>query len=301
MHTYHHWLLYAALCLIPFIFFLLSHITHIAAGVLQPLPDPFPLTKAADYPLLEQTFAPVVTAQSAYIMDNTSKVVLFAKNDTIRFSPASTTKIMTALVALDYYKTDDVITIKRSGVEPVVVGFPLGAKVKFQDMLYAMLLPSGNDCAFALADNYPGGESAFVAKMNEKARLLHLDNTHFGDPVGLADDEDFTTTRDMALLASFAIQHPLLSQIVATKEKVITDLGGSQYDLINTNKLLGQYGVNGVKTGYTGEAGEVLVTSAVMKGHTFIVVVMKSDDRFADTQALLHLLQNNVDYLQLKP
>ncbi len=293
-------LFYLSLCLIPVILFLLSYVTGVFANNLAPKSDPQSIVKAADYPLLERAFSPIVTANAAYILDNTSKVVLFAKNDQLRFSPASTTKIMTALVALDYYKLDDTISIKRSGVEPVVVGFPLGDKASFQDMLYAMLVPSGNDVAFAIADNYPGGEKAFVEQMNKKAKLLHLDNTHFGDPVGLDDTNDYTTVRDMALLASFAMNHPLLSKIVGTKEKIITDALGQKYDLKTTNKLLGLYGVNGVKTGYTGEAGEVLVTSAVIHDHTFITVVMKSDDRFADTEKLLQLLQN-VTFVPIRP
>ncbi|HSD98979.1 MAG TPA: hypothetical protein VLB73_04820, partial [Patescibacteria group bacterium] len=284
LYKSHKVIFYSSFILIPIIFFLLSYISSILVKNLSVLPDPFPIVRAADYPFLQRTFQPIISAQAAYILDDSSKVVLFAKNDTVRFSPASTTKMMTALTALDYYKPNDIITIKRSGVEPVVVGFPKGAKVKFSDMLYAMLLPSGNDCALALADNYPGGESAFVDQMNRKAKLLHLDNTHFGDPVGLVDDEDYSTVRDMALLAAYTKAHPVLSQIVATKEKLITDSTGTTYDLKNTNKLLGLYGVTGVKTGYTGEAGEVLATSATIHGHTFILVVMKSDNRFADTE-----------------
>lgn len=292
---------YTSFLLIPVILFLLSYLSGIFTKQLSVLPDPFPIVKAADYPMLERTFLPTISAQAAYILDDSSKVVLFAKNDTVRFSPASTTKMMTALVALDYYKMDDVITIKRSGVIPVVVGFPLGDKITFSNMLYAMLLPSGNDVAFALADNYPGGEKAFVEQMNKKAKLMHLDNTHFGDPVGLADDEDFSTVRDMAILAAYAKAHPVLSGIVATKEKVITDLRGDSYDLINTNKLLGFDGVDGVKTGYTGEAGEVLATSAEIHGHRFIMIVMKSDDRFADTKKLLQLLTDNVTFVPIRP
>lgn len=287
--------------LIPICLYLVSYLIHTTAVYLTPKKDPFSLVKTSDYPVFERAFSPLVTAQAAYIMEANSKVVLFAKNDTVRFSPASTTKIMTALVALDYYKMDDILTIKRSGVIPVVVGFPYGDKVRFEDMLYGMLLPSGNDAAFAIGDNYPGGEKGFVAAMNAKAKLLHLDNTHFGDPVGLADDEDFTTVRDMSLLASYAINHPVISKIVDTKEKMITDSLGNSYDLKNLNKLLGLYGVNGVKTGYTGEAGEVLVTSAVIRNHTFIIVVMKSEDRFADTEKLLQLLTNNVTFVPIRP
>ena len=292
---------YVSLLLIPIIFFATSLLLFRIAKQLAVAPDPFPLVKAADYPVLERAFSPLVTAQAAYIIDDTSKVVLYEKNDTIRFSPASTTKMMTALVALDYYKLNDLLTIKRSGVEPVVVGFPYGAKVTLKDLLYSMFLPSGNDAAFAIGDNYPGGESAFVAAMNRKAKLLHLDNTHYGDPVGLADDQDYTTVRDMAILASYVVNNPVLAPIIATKEKIITDSTGATYDLKNLNKLLGLYGVNGVKTGYTGEAGEVLATSAVIHGHTFIIIVMRSQNRFADTVKLLQLITNNVSFVSIHP
>lgn len=271
------------------------------AIALTPLTAPFVLTKDADYPVLERKFLPAISADAAFIMDNSSKVILFAKNDTVRFSPASTTKMMTALVALDYYHMDDILVIKRSNVEPVVVGFPKGAKVRFEDMLYGMLLPSGNDAALAIADNYPGGESAFVSAMNAKAKLFHMTNTHFGDPVGLLDDEDYSTVREMAILASFAISHPEIAKIVNTKSATIHDSTGTAYQLHNTNKLLGLYGVNGIKTGFTGEAGEVLATSAVINGRTFIIIVMRSEDRFADTEKLLQLLQENVTYMNLHP
>jgi len=246
-------------------------------------------------------FAPVITAQAAFIMDNTSKVILFAKNENVRFSPASTTKIMTTLIALNQYKLGDELTVKRTGIEPVVVGFPLGAKVTFSDALYGLLLPSGNDVAYMLADNYPGGFTQFVKAMNQKAQQLHLANTHYGDPAGLIDDEDYTTVKDLALLASYAIENPILAQVVDTKERVIHDSFGNTYDVKNLNELLGKYGVNGIKTGYTGEAGEVLVTSAVIHGHTFIIVVMKSQDRFADTEKLLQLLSNNVSFVSIHP
>lgn len=300
-NAYHHYLFYASLVLIPFILFLLTYLETVAIKRLTILPDPFPVAKAAEYPVFQRTFSPQISAQAAYILESDSRVVLFAKNDTVRFSPASTTKIITALTALDYFKLDDQLVIQRSNVEPVVVGFPKGVTVTFEDILYCLLVPSGNDCAFAIADNYPGGIDAFVAAMNKKAQLLHLDNTHFGDPVGLVDDEDYSTVRDMAIMASFAKSHPILSRIVATKAKDITDSTGKVYHLKTTNKLLGLYGVNGVKTGFTSGAGEVLATSADIHGHTFILIVMKSEDRFADTEKLLQLLDDNISFVQIKP
>lgn len=286
--------------LLPICTFLLIYLMQIAIKDFVPK-ESFTREEAADYPILQREFLPIVTAQASYIIDDSSKVVLFSKNPTLRFSPASTTKIMTALVALSYFRQDDLLTIKRSGVEPVIVGFPYFAKVKFEDMLYAMLLPSGNDAALAIADNYPGGENAFVDAMNKKAVALHLDNTHFQDPVGLIDDGDYTTVKDMAILASIAMQNSTFAKVVNTKEKIITDLSGNIYNLKTTNKLLGLYGVNGVKTGFTGEAGEVLVTSTNIRGHKFIIVVMKSDDRFADTEKLLQLLSGNVSFLKINP
>lgn len=287
-------------CLLISILYLLQVILKQQTQQLKPLATPFPVTYA-DIPLLTDTYMPHISAQGAFVMDDTSRVVLYAKNENIRLSPASTTKIMTTLVALDTYKPNDLLTVKRTGIEPVVVGFPLGAKVTFHDALYGLLLPSGNDVAYMLADNYPGGFSAFIAAMNAKAKMLHLDNTHYADPAGLVDDEDYTTPKDLAMLASYAIKHPVLAQVVDTKEKIIHDSFGNTYDVKNLNELLGKYGVNGIKTGYTGEAGEVLVTSSVMQGHTIIIVVMKSDDRFADTEKLLQLVQKNLTYLSVHP
>lgn len=289
------------LLLFYLLLFCLSQLFISQSLVLAPVDNPFPLLTYAKLPLLSSSYFPSLTAQSVFVMDDTSKTILFSKNENVRFSPASTTKLMTTLVALDQYVPSDTLTVERTNVEPVVVGLPLNAKISFQNALYALLLPSGNDVAYMMADNYPGGIKAFVKAMNQKARLLHLDNTHYGDPAGLIDDEDYTTAHDLALLASFAINHPLIAQVVNTKEKIITDNAGHAYDLQNTNKLLGLYGVNGIKTGYTGEAGEVLVTSSIVDQHTIIFVVMKSEDRFADTEKLLQMVRSNLTYLSIHP
>jgi D-alanyl-D-alanine carboxypeptidase (penicillin-binding protein 5/6) len=169
-------------------------------------------------------------------------------------------------------------------------------------LLYAMMLPSANDAALTVAQNYPGGVNAFVQKMNEKVQLFHLANSHYADPVGLNDDEDYTTVHDLSVILTYALSHPLLSQMMDTKYKTIYSVSGKAYNLTTTNDLLGQYGVYGGKTGYTEEAGEVLVTSTKMNdGHTYIIVVMKSDDRFGDTQKLLQLINDNIVYQQIHP
>jgi D-alanyl-D-alanine carboxypeptidase (penicillin-binding protein 5/6) len=256
-----------------------------------------------EFPQIINDYPPVVSAQGSVIMDRDSKVTLFEKNPNLRFSPASTTKIMTALVALEYFKMNDVLTVYPNIFEGAVLGISPNEKFRFEDLLYAMMLPSANDAAKTIADNYPGGEGAFVARMNQKANDLGLKNTHFEDPAGLKDQGDYTTPIDLARLASFAMQNPELAKVVSTKSKSITNAEGKEYLLENLNILLDLPGVNGVKTGFTEEAGQVLVTSKKMSDSSkeLIVVVMQSQDRFGDSEALLNCLDNNVSYLSIHP
>lgn len=254
------------------------------------------------YPVFKSPITPDITAKAVVVMDKDSKVVLFSKNPNLLFSMASTTKIMTALVALDYYRIGDILTIRTEKVEGVNVGFKTGEKLFFEDILYAMLLPSGNDAALALAQNYPGGEKAFVKKMNDKAKSFHLVNTNFADSIGLEDSRDYITPLDLAFLASKALENEMFAKIVATKTWGISDITGeNKYLLSNLNKLLGIQGVNGVKTGYTTEAGQVLVTSRKEGNHTLIVVIMDSEDRFLDTSRLLYEISGNINYLSIHP
>lgn len=254
------------------------------------------------YPVFKTSIAPDISAKATVVMDNDSKVMLFSKNPNLLFSMASTTKIMTALIALGYYKMNDILTIKTEKVEGVNVGFKKGEKLNFKDILYAMLLPSGNDAALALAQNYPGGEEAFVRKMNEKAKSLSLINTNFADSIGLEDSRDYTTPLDLVRLASTALENETFAKIVATKTMEISDVNReNKYLLNNLNKLLGISGVNGIKTGYTDEAGQVLVTSKKEGIHTIVIVVMDSQDRFSDTVKLLNLLSGNINYLSIHP
>lgn len=270
--------------------------------ILKNTVHPYPEIRLSDYPSLQKSIPPEISAQGAFILDDESKVALFQKNENLRFSMASTTKIMTALVALENYKMDDVLTVNVGKVDGVTVGFTQGEKIRFEDMLYAMLLPSGNDAAVILAQNYPQGEKAFVAAMNKKAKDLHLVDTHFADSSGLLDDGDYTTVRDLARLASVALQNPVFAKVVSTRSKTISNLEGTKtYELHNLNRLLGENGVSGVKTGFTDEAGGVLVTAVSKQGKRLIVVVMKSQDRFSDTQKLLSFIRQNLEHQTIRP
>lgn len=265
------------------------------------LPSPVEKISLSAYPKLASQLNPDITAAAAVAIDDGSKAILFNKNANLRFTMASTTKIMTALVGLDYFKPDDVLTTYADNVSPVVVGFPLGEKVYFKDVLYAMLLPSGNDAALEIAQNYPGGEKAFVEKMNEKAKSFNLKNTHFEDSTGFSDD-NYSTPLEMARMTSEALKNKTIAQIVATKKKNITNIYGTNtYKLSNLDELLGKDGITGVKTGYTEEAGGVLITSRESEGRRFILVVMKSLDRFTDIEKILSQIENNVTFVPRHP
>lgn len=283
-----------------FIFFSLQFVNSTISQTIEKnalIPDST-MAKINEYPFVQKVQMPTVSAKAAIIVDADSQVTLFSKNPNLRFPMASTTKIMTALTGFEYYQNDSILTVMRTGVEGSVLGLVPGERFYFKDMLYAMLLPSANDAAYVIADNYPGGVDAFVRRMNEKAVTLHLADTHFSDPSGLDDDGDYTSVVDMARLATHAIRNEEFRKITATKKKVIASVDYiKQYELVNLNKLLGIEGVTGIKTGTTEGAGEVLVTSTVQNGHTFIIVVMNSEQRFIDTQTLISFIKQNVQYV----
>jgi serine-type D-Ala-D-Ala carboxypeptidase (penicillin-binding protein 5/6) len=183
------------------------------------------------------------------------------------------------------------------------LGFEKGEKITFENLIYAMMLPSSNDATLAIAQNYPGGEETFVAAMNQKARDLNLTNTQFADPIGLLDEEDYTSPLDLARLTSVAMKNTEFAKIVSTRKKEITNSVGKKYKIENLNVLLDIPGVNGVKTGFTEGAGQVLVTSRNIPGinKDLIIVVMQSEDRFGDTKLLLDFLENNINYQTIRP
>lgn len=233
---------------------------------------------------------PVEVGSRAYIVyDPTSRMVMNGKNEYLQFAPASSTKMMTALVALDFYQLNDVIVARNVGV---VKGSKMnlieGEAMTVGDLLYGLMLPSGNDAAYVLAQNYPGGQTAFVQKMNEKAQELGLKNTEFTDPSGLRDD-NYTTAFDLARLGNAVLQNPDLAKVVKTQAITVYNTAQtSVYPLENLNELLLDPNVDGVKTGFTDEAGGVLVTAYNSDGRRYIIVVLKSEDRFYDTQQIMY-------------
>lgn len=300
-HTFSHVDRHSHIYLLPVILFVIFLILSSIVAIFSERVALLDLSKAttqqkiASYPYFAHPLNPYLTAESAIILDKDSGAVLYEKNKNTRFSMASTTKVMTALTALDYYKDTDILTARRSNVEGVNVGLKIGEKLYFKDALYAMMLPSGNDVAYLFADNFPGGKDEFLRAMNEKAKSLHLENTHYEDPAGLNDDGNYTTAEDLARLGMTASENVVLARVMGSKSQFVTDVSRVHtYNLSNLNKLLGQYGVIGGKTGFTEGAEGVLMTIATIKGREYIVVVMRSEDRFLDTQQLLLPLQDTV-------
>ncbi|MBI4099603.1 D-alanyl-D-alanine carboxypeptidase [Candidatus Microgenomates bacterium] len=246
---------------------------------------------------------PYVTAESVVVLDLESGVPLYEINPTERLYPASLTKLMTALVAVDYYQPTQVLTVHRlAPVEAEAdMGLEVGDQVNFRGLLYGLLVPSGADAAYTIADNYPGGIENFVYAMNKKAEALNMKGTHFANPSGFDDPKNYTTAHDLALLTAVALKNDLINKVVATYGTTLADATGKKtYYLKTVNKFLGYlYGADGVKTGFTDWAGECLVSSVSRNGHRIVTVVLKSQDRFADSARLIEWAYQNYKWVNV--
>ena len=256
-------------------------------------------TKVNPVPYLKNPFYfPETTAEGVYVVDLPSFTPILERNKHNKFLPASTAKIITGLVAVDVYKPEKVIAVKKTISEGQTMELQIGEKITVENLLYGILVHSGNDAAYVLADSY--GYDRFVDLMNKKARELKMVNSHFTDPSGLEEENQYTTPFDLALAARELLKNPYLAKIVSTKEITISDVDFKYFHrLTNVNKLLGEIaGLGGLKTGYTEEAGENL-GSFYKNGHQFIVVILKSFDRFNDTTNVISWIEENVDYFTL--
>ena len=231
-----------------------------------------------------------VTAKGAILVDAADGTVLWAKHQHRRLQIASTTKIMTTIVAMERLRPHDVVTVDRSirRVAPIKEGLRPGEKVEAWKLFYGTLLYSGNDSALALAIGAGGTRSRFVALMNEKARTLGLRETHFRSPSGLVDRDNYSTAWDMAALARYAMWNPRFRAVVRTRVKLVPWAPPTYAkEYVNKNHLIGSYpGANGVKTGWTTIAKHCLVASVRRNGIWLIAVVLGADDSYADVKKL---------------
>jgi len=227
--------------------------------------------------------AEAFSAQSASVYDTVTGRFLFSHCGSQRMLIASTTKIMTALVALEVYPPDKTLTVPQEClVEGSSMYLKAGEEVKVRDLLYGLLLMSGNDAAETLASGVEGGHEAFVALMNAKAAQLGLHGSSFKNPSGLDEDGHYSTAEDLALLAAEAMKNALFREIVSTRS-------GSYAGrfMANHNKLLWRLeGAVGVKTGYTRSAGRCLVSAVEKDGYSLIIVTLNAPDDWNDHAAL---------------
>ncbi|MGQ9497359.1 MAG: D-alanyl-D-alanine carboxypeptidase family protein [Desulfotomaculales bacterium] len=237
---------------------------------------------------------PPVVAGAAILMEADTGQVLYAKNPDASMYPASTTKILTALVVLERCDLDEEVRVPPgfTGVDGSAVYLREGEVFTVRDLLYALLIHSANDAAVILAEHVAGSVDAFAGLMNKKAASTGARHSHFVNPNGLPDENHYTTARDLALIARAAMRHPAFREIVATKNYVLPEREDPEAfrHLWNTNKLLWRYeGANGIKTGYTTQAQQCLVASARREGRELIAVVLGSagNNVWTDATALL--------------
>jgi len=267
-------------------------------------PTNYQFLPASDYPVNTAKIpAPALTARGVIVIDADSKAILYQKNPDLKLLPASITKIMTALIVLENYSLNDVITIGPINTEPVTMGLKTNEKITVENLLYGLLVGSANDAALALARHFPTGEAGFIAAMNLKAKNLHLLNTQFTNPVGFDNFGQYTTVHDLALLTAEAMQSAVFKRLVSTISITVTDVDHTvSHELTSLNLLLGQVsGLSGVKTGFTQLAGECLVTFIQRQNHQIITVVLGSNDRFGDTSQLIDWVFANFSWQELSP
>jgi serine-type D-Ala-D-Ala carboxypeptidase (penicillin-binding protein 5/6) len=257
------------------------------------LPSPTPIPTLT--PILTATKAtPNINASAVYLLDADTEHVLYDKNGEKPILMASTTKIMTALIAIQTGHLNSLITVHQDAIDRVILddgsssGLVDGDVLPLKDLLYALLLPSGNDAAYAIADGLGGNVPNFVARMNLLAYRLHLYQTHYNSPDGLTADETthYTSAHDLAILSQYAMQIPLFASIVKTQTYKI-QLNNQPLVWNNTNTLLATYaGITGIKTGHTDAAGYCLVFSATRSGHHLIGIIFGSpNQKQRDTDA----------------
>ncbi len=252
--------------------------------------------------LVSKSAFPYISAKGHLIIDNKTNIILSEHSIHRTFAPASTTKLMTALVASDLYGESEIVEISSmcSEVESTKLWMPVGSKYTVKNLLYSLLVSSAGDAGCALASSKLA-LPAFIERMNDKAAEVGMTNTAFTNPIGL-DGEDgshYSSVWDLYLLSKKAMEAPLIREIVRTRNYSFKDVTGElDIDISNTNQLLWDIPETiGVKTGRTSGAGEVLIYTYSDKDKDFTIIVMSSEDRFLDTRNLINWTLSSYEWM----
>lgn len=254
----------------------------------------------------DTTKEPETESEHVICIERSTCEVLYEKDAYSKTAMASTTKILTAIIAIERCDLNDIVEIssKAANTGGSTLGISTGQKITIESLLYGLLLRSGNDTAVAIAEHIGGNIEDFAKIMNEKAQSLGLSNSHFVTPHGLDDDLHYTTAYDLAILTNYALNNELFRKIVGTKQITIM-IGNSSRTLTNTNELLGAVnGVYGVKTGFTGNAGRCLVTACKRDDLDIIVVVLGANTkktRGLDSKKVIEYVYNNYKMINTEP
>ena len=248
---------------------------------------------------------PTINSRAAIVYDRNSGTILFGKNENEKRKMASTTKIMTAIVVIENSNLDDIVTIssKAAGTGGSRLGLHTNDKISVRDLVYGLMLCSGNDAAVALAEYVGNNISGFADLMNKKCTELNLSSTHFVTTHGLDNEEHYTTAYELAVITNYALKNNTFRNFVSTKNYTIT-INNHPKNLSNTNELLGNLdGVYGVKTGFTNGANRCLVTSIKRNNLDLICIVLGADtkkDRTKDSIELIEYAFNNFEPVNIK-
>ena len=249
----------------------------------------------------DESFVLQKQGRGAVCMEQSSRRVLYDENMRDKCYPASTTKILTAIVVIERLPLDKVVKVPKEaeGVEGSSIYLKAGQEITVGDLLYGLMLRSGNDAAVALAIETSGSVEDFAMLMNNKAKSVGAVDSHFSNPHGLDDKTHYTTAYDMALITANAYENADFCRIVNTKQAKITVDGEARY-IANKNKLLKTYdGANGVKTGYTKRDGRCFVGGAKRDGMQLISVVFNHSDMWNDTVRMLNFGFDNYEMIPL--
>ena len=290
--------------LIPF-FLLLLVTSSVFADDLSPAEDDFDISEIlVDMESLETDSdtleMPTINSRAYVVIDRKSNTILVGKNENQKKKMASTTKIMTALVVIENCELSDTVEVskKAAGTGGSRLGLKTGDKITVYDLLYGLMMRSGNDAAVCLAEHVAGSISGFAELMNKKALELGLSNTHFVTPHGLDEDEHYTTAYELAILSNYAMNNEIFAKIVGTKNYTIT-INGYPKALTNTNELLGVLnGVYGIKTGFTNGANRCLVTCCKRGDMDIICVVLGADTKKYRTTDSIKLIEYSFSHFK---